>query len=102
MAHTHAGTVNEDLLRSSGLVVEVQSAVVDVEGSVLLLRASTASILRRQSSKNAALGCIEARVLHTTPGVDSNEAKSVGLRRGKRRGSSGNQSGEDDVLELHF
>lgn len=70
MVLTHAGAIDEDLLRSGRRVVEEQGTVLDVEGSILLLGTSTASTLGLEASKDAALGGVEAVVLHTRSRVD--------------------------------
>lgn len=99
--HTHAGTVNVDFLGSGRLVVEVQSTIVDVEGSLLLLGASAAGTLVGQTGKDAALRGVEGRVLNAAAGVNGNDTEGLGL---SGRGSGGNGAdtgGEGEVLELH-
>lgn len=100
--HTHAGAINVDLLGSGGLVVEVQSTVLDVEGSLLLLGTSATGTLARQTSEDAALSSVEGRVLDVTARVNSHNTKSLRLggRGGRDNGADGSSDGE--VLDLHI
>lgn len=103
---THSRPVNVEFLRRGRLVVQVERAVVDVEGGGLLLGTSAAGVLRLQAGEEAALGCVEARVLDTAAGMDGDDAKGLLglLLGGSREGCSGGSGGrgEDEVLELHF
>ena len=100
--HTHAGGINKDLLRSRGRVIQVERTLVDVEGSKLLLRTVTGSILVLKAGENAALGGIEGGILHTAAGVDGDDAEGLagGGVRGRKSGGGGGS--EEKVLELHF
>lgn len=100
--HTHAGTINVDLLGSGRRIVQVQSTVVDVESGLLLLGASAAGTLARQTSKDAALSGVESRVLDTAAGVDRNDTEGLGLGGRGSRGDGADTGGEGEVLELHF
>lgn len=98
---THARSVDVDLLGSCGLVVKVKGTIVDVEGGILLLGASAAGLLSGQTSKDAALGGVERRVLDTRPGVDGNDTEGAGLSGGSGSGSGRETGGNEDALELH-
>ena len=104
---THTRPVNVELLGSSRLVVEIESTILDVESSRLLLRTSAAGVLGRKASEEAALGRVEAGVLHTAAGMDGDDTKGLlaGVFRlggGKSRDGGSGRSGESEVLELHF
>ena len=105
---THTRPVNVELLGSSRLVVEIESTILDVESSRLLLRTSAAGVLGRKTSEEAALGGVEARVLHATAGMDSDNAESLVSRlslvlSGSREGrdGGGSRGSEEEVLEVH-
>lgn len=100
--HTHAGTINIDLLGSGGLVIQEQNTVIDVESGLLLLGASAAGPLVRQTSEDAALSGVESSVLNTAPGVDGNDTEGLGLGGRGSRGNGADTGGEGEVLKLHF
>lgn len=113
-SRTHAGAVNVDLLGTSGVIVDVENTVVDIETGLL---AAVALVLK--ASDQATLGGAEASVLDTATGVNGDDAEEVrgisgrGGRRGRSRsggavsgrgsgGSSNDGGSESKVLELHF
>lgn len=100
--HTHAGSINVDLLRSGGLVIQVQSTVIDVESGLLLLGASAAGPLVRQTSEDAAVSGVESSVLNTAAGVDGKDTEGLGLGGRGSGGNGADTGGEGEVLELHF
>lgn len=101
---THAGTVDVDLLGSGGSVVEVESAVLDVEGGGLLLGAGTAGTLVGETGEQAALGRIEAGVLDTAAGVYGDDTEGVrlgGLGGGHGGGGGSSRGSNEEAREVH-
>lgn len=98
---THSGPVNENLLRGSRLVVEVEGTVVDVESGGLLLGTGTAGILGGETGEEAALGGIECRVLYRRGRVNGDDIESLGLSCRGSSGAGGQRSRNENVLELH-
>lgn len=98
---THARSIDVDLLRGGRLVVQVEGTILDVECGILLLGASAASSLLRQTSKEAALGGVESRVLYTRAGMNCNDTE--GIRVGRRGGGDSHRDGgsKKKVLDLH-
>ena len=113
-SRTHAGAVNVDLLGTSGVVVDVQNTVVDVEAGLL-----AAGSLVLEASDEATLGGAEASVLDTAARMNGDDAEVLsgasarGRRWGRSRGgaavssrgsggSSNDGGSESKVLELHF
>lgn len=72
--------------------------MVDVESGSLLLGAGAAGILRRKSGENAALGSVEAGILHSRARVDGDDIESLGLGGGSSSRGGRERSSEDDVL----
>lgn len=104
---THTRSVNIELLGRSRLVIEIESTILNVESSRLLLRTSAAGVLGRKTSEEAALGGVETGVLHSAAGVDGDDAEGLlagvfSLGGGKSRDGGGGRGGEDEILELHF
>lgn len=98
---THSGAVNIDLLGSGGLVIQIKRSIIQIERGVLFFGTRTAGILGLEAGEDAALGSIEARILHTRAGVDGDDAESVGLGAGESRGRGCKRGSEENVLDLH-
>lgn len=75
--HTHAGAINVKLLRCSRGIVEEESALVQVEGSVAIIRTVTACVLGRETREETAQCRIEAGILYIIAVVDGDQAKRL-------------------------
>lgn len=98
---THSGAVDIDLLGSGGLVIQIKRSTIQIECCVLFFWTRTAGVLGLEAGEDAALGSIEARILHAGAGVDSDDAKSIGLGAGESRGRGSEGGSEENVLDLH-
>lgn len=83
------------------MIIKVEGPVVDVESGSLLFGAGAAGILRRKPGENAALGSVEAGILHSRARVDGDDIEGLGLGSRSSSGGGRERGSEDDVLELH-
>lgn len=77
LALAHAGAINVKLLRCSRGIVEEESALVQVEGSVAIIRTVTACVLGRETREETAQCRIEAGILYIIAVVDGDQAKRL-------------------------
>lgn len=107
--HTHAGPVDEELLRLRVLGrVQEQRAVLEIERREPLAGPLALGVLVRVAGGKPAAGRGESGQVHGVAGLDGDEAEfPVGLGAGagvgrEGGGRDGAQGGESDGSEAHF
>lgn len=104
-ALAHAGAVGEELLAgvAGGVEEDLAGRLVDGEGGSVLLDAAVArGALVLEIQEEAIVGGLERGEVHGAGRADSDGLEDLDVRVGSGRGdASGDEGGEDDVLELH-
>ncbi len=104
-ALTHAGPVDEELLRRVGSV-EVEAAVVELEGSVVVGFRAARSVLSACVDQERVLGSLEGTVLKVASGADGLDSENIAVLDlgigGKGSDEAGGGGGNGSGGELHF
>jgi hypothetical protein len=104
-ALTHAGPIDEELLRRVGSV-EVKAAVAELEGSVVVGFWAARSVLSASVDQERVLGSLEGTVLKVASGADGLDCENIAILDlgigGKSSDEAGGGSGNGSGGELHF